>query len=226
MSLPTPAVRPYRPADRAALADICVRTAHEGRDSSHLYPDPDLMPSIFALPYAVLEPELAFVLDDGTGRAVGYVLGTADTPGFVAAYRELWLPELALRYPPPKGPATTPTEVMIGLMHDPERMIVPEVAAYPAHLHIDLLPAWQGRGYGRALMERLRVALVADGVPAVHLCMVAANTAARAFYDRLGFHEIDVPDPGPVVYLGRSTAVPFAPGPVSDSFKTGAPTPS
>jgi ribosomal protein S18 acetylase RimI-like enzyme len=35
--------------------------------------------------------------------------------------------------------------------------------------------------------------------------MVTANTPARAFYDRLGFHEIDVPDPGPVAYLGRTT---------------------
>ncbi|OKK12920.1 hypothetical protein AMK09_29530 [Streptomyces sp. CB02488] len=46
--------RPYRPDDRAALADICVRTADNGGDSSHLYPDPELMPSIFAAPYAYL----------------------------------------------------------------------------------------------------------------------------------------------------------------------------
>ena len=48
------------------------------------------------------------------------------------------------------------------------------------------------------------------GVPAVHLCMVTANTAARAFYDRLGFHEIPVPDAGPVTFLGRTTEVPGA----------------
>lgn len=84
-------------------------------------------------------------------------------------------------------------------------MIVPEVAAYPAHLHIDLLPGWQGRGYGRALMRALLQALSDREVAAVHLCMVTANTPARAFYDRLGFHEIEVPDPGPVTYLGRTT---------------------
>lgn len=84
-------------------------------------------------------------------------------------------------------------------------MLVPEVAAYPAHLHIDLLPAWQGRGHGRALMHTLLRALQDKGVPAVHLSMVTANTPARAFYDRLGFHEIAVPEPGPVTYLGRTT---------------------
>jgi hypothetical protein len=32
--------------------------------------------------------------------------------------------------------------------------------------------------------------------------MVTGNTAARAFYDRFGFHVLDVPDPGPLTYLG------------------------
>lgn len=39
----------------------------------------------------------------------------------------------------------------------------------------------------------------------MHLTMVTANTPARAFYDRLGFHEIAVPNPGPVTFLGRTT---------------------
>ncbi|MHC3475487.1 GNAT family N-acetyltransferase [Streptomyces sp. 7R007] len=201
----TPAVRPYRPEDRAALDDICIRTAHVGQDSRPFYQDPSLFPAIFAAPYVHLEPELAFVLDDGRGAAVGYVLGTADTRRFVEDFRTRWLPLVADRYPEPAGPPKNADEAMIPLLHHPERMIVPEVAAYPAHLHIDLLPEWQGRGHGRALMRAFLQALQDQGVPAVHLCMLTANTPARAFYDRLGFHEIDVPDPGPVTYLGRTT---------------------
>ena len=49
-------------------------------------------------------------------------------------------------------------------------------------------------------------ALHIRGVPSVHLSMLTTNTPARAFYDRLGFGEIEVPDPGPVTYLGRTTA--------------------
>lgn len=198
-------IRGYRPEDREALEDICVRTAHEGGDSRPHYADPGVFPATFAVPYVVLEPDLAFVLDDGAGRAVGYVVGTADTERFVEDFRTKWLPTVADRYPEPAGPPSTPDEAMIRLLHHPERMLVPEVAAYPAHLHIDLLPAWQGRGHGRSLMRTLLQALHDRGVPAVHLSMVTANTPARAFYDRLGFHEIDVPDPGPVTYLGRST---------------------
>jgi GNAT superfamily N-acetyltransferase len=85
-------------------------------------------------------------------------------------------------------------------------MVMPELADYPAHLHIDLLPDYQGKGYGRALMQRMFAALADDGAPSVYVGMVTANTDARTFYDRLGFHVIDVPDPGPLTYLGRSTS--------------------
>ncbi|MFI1521273.1 GNAT family N-acetyltransferase [Kitasatospora cineracea] len=200
-----PSVRPYRPADRAALYDICVRTGELGGDSRQTYPDHDLLPTIFVAPYAVLEPDLAFVLDDGTGRAVGYVLATADTPTFVRRFRDEWLPTVTDRYPPPTGEPATPSEVMVHLLHTPERLLLPELADHPAHLHIDLLPSHQRAGHGRQLMHTLLDALAAKGVPKVHLGMVTANTAARAFYDRLGFHPLPVPDPGPLTYLGRPT---------------------
>lgn len=213
---PTPAVRPYRPGDRDALDDICVRTAHAGRDSRPVYADPGIFPVIFAAPYVHLEPELAFVLDDGRGQAVGYVLGTADTPRFVEDFRTKWLPRVADRHPEHSAPPGTPDADIVPLLHHPERMLVPEVAAYPAHLHIDLLPEWQGRGHGRELMHTFLDALHRAGVPAVHLSMVTANTPARAFYDRLGFHEIDVPDAGPAVaYLGRPTERPTTERPTS-----------
>ncbi|GGY61656.1 GNAT family N-acetyltransferase [Streptomyces anulatus] len=203
MTSPSPVLRPYRPEDREALFDICVRTGHEGGDARHLYPDPGLLPNIFAAPYAVLEPELAFVVEDN-GRAVGYILGTADTASFVDRYRAEWLPGLAERYPAPVREPATPTEEMTTLMHDPERMILPELADYPAHLHIDLLPTHQRSGHGRRLMETFLAALADQNVKAVHLGMLTTNTRARAFYDRVGFHEIAVPDAGPVTYLGHS----------------------
>lgn len=204
----TPAVRPYRPEDHAALDDICVRTAHIGRDARPHYTDPGVFPVTFAQPYVRLEPELVFVVDDGEGEAVGYVLGTADTARFVEEYRATWLPEVSQKYPAPEGPPRTPEEEIVALLHNPERMVVPEIAAYPAHLHIDLLPRWQGRGFGRALMGAFLDALHERGVAAVHLSMLTANIPARAFYDRLGFHPIDVPDAdASVTYLGRATAL-------------------
>ncbi|MEU0900122.1 GNAT family N-acetyltransferase [Streptomyces massasporeus] len=198
-------IRPYRPEDRPALDDICIRTAHHGEDSRPHYADPGIFPVTFAAPYVHLELDLAFVLDDGRGQAVGYILGTADTPRFAEAFRATWLPQVAGRYPEPPRPPRTPDEVMAGLLHHPERMVLPELAGHPAHLHIDLLPDWQGRGHGRRLMRTFLRALQDRGVPAVHLSMATANTRARAFYDRMGFEEIDVPEPGEATYLGRAT---------------------
>ncbi|MCZ4119005.1 GNAT family N-acetyltransferase [Streptomyces sp. H39-S7] len=200
-------IRPYRPADLPALYDICVRTGQEGGDARPFYDDHDLLGTLFAAPYARLEPELTFVMDDGQGNAVGYVLGTADTATFVKRFRGEWLPEVADRYPAPATlEPTTPHEIMVDLLHRPERMLVPELTSYPAHLHIDLLPGYQGAGHGRALMEAFLAALAAAGVASVHLGMVTANVRARHFYDRMGFHEIAVADPGPLTYLGRATS--------------------
>jgi ribosomal protein S18 acetylase RimI-like enzyme len=199
-------IRPYRPEDRAAVAEVCVRTGDSGGDSRAKYPNSDLLPSIFALPYVDHEPELAFVLDDA-GTAVGYVLGTADTPAFVKWFKQEWLPTLTWRYPPLTGPPATPSDRMIAQLHNPGWMVVAEVADYPAHLHIDLLPEYQGAGHGRALMTAFLRTLGEMGVPRVHLGVDPANTRARVFYDRMGFHEIAVPSVPHVVFLGRDTVV-------------------
>ena len=201
-----PSIRAYRPADLDAVYDICVRTADAGGDARGQYSSDTLMGDIFAAPYVTLEPEHAHLLDDGTGNAVGYVLGTADTARFAQRYRDEWLPATAGRYPHPAEPPVTREDSMLWLHEHPERMLVPELADYPAHLHIDLLPEWQGRGWGRGLISAFLAGLRAAGVPRVHLGMAVTNVSARAFYDRLGFTEIPVPGATTVTYLGRGTA--------------------
>lgn len=202
--MPTPRIRHFQAGDLADVYDVCVRTADAGGDARGMYRDDDLMPDIFAGPYVALEPELAFVLDDGS-RVVGYVIGTADTDRFVRRYRAEWIPRLADRYPPPGGPPATREEEMIALHHNPEHMLQPELADHPAHLHIDLLPQVQGRGHGRGLMETMYGALAAAGAPALHVSATAANRPAVRFYRRLGFYEIGAD--ADTVHLGRSTTV-------------------
>lgn len=188
-----PVIRPYRPSDRDAIAAICLRTAAGGGDATGVYSDDALMPEVYALPYVEFAPDLAFVVDDGA-RIGGYVLGVADTAAFIEWYAREWAPGFRARHPQP-GPPTAHrpayTEAqLIADGGDPERMRIPELDAYPAHLHIDLLPEHQGKGLGRRLIDTLRAALAERGVPAVHLGMDPANTGARTFYERLGFHEL------------------------------------
>lgn len=201
---PTATLRPYQPDDLADVHDVCVRTGHAGGDARPVYPDPEILPVVFAAPYVHLEPELAFVVDNGE-RVVGYILGTADTAAFARRVRAEWLPRVRDRYPAPAGPPSSPAEHIADLLHHPERFVHPELADYPAHLHIDLLPDYQGAGLGRALMRRFLAALAARGVERVHLGMDSANTRAGAFYRRLGFHELPLPGADTVTYFGRST---------------------
>jgi RimJ/RimL family protein N-acetyltransferase len=197
-----PIIRPYRPTDLDAVYDICVRTADNGGDARGHYSTDRLMGDLFAAPYVTLEPERAYVLDNGTGTAEGYIVGTADTALFARRYRDEWL--AATSYPEPPTPPVTREESMLSLHFHPERMNVPALADYPAHLHIDLLPQWQGKGFGRGLMSAFLAGLDAVGVPRVHLAMSPRNAGARKFYDRLGFTELPIGDPT-VVYLGRAT---------------------
>ncbi|WP_461038258.1 GNAT family N-acetyltransferase [Streptomyces mayteni] len=199
-------IRGYRPADRDALHEICIRTGFQGGDATGRFREPAILPTIFAEPYAELEPELVFVADDGDG-VLGYIVGTADSVRYYADFRERWLPTLADRFPAlpasSAGEPADPDEDLRNLLHHVELMLVPEIAAeYPAHLHIDLLPPGQGRGLGRRLMTAFLDTLRSRGVPGVHLGMSPANTRARAFYDRLGFTPLIEGGDAPTNYLG------------------------
>jgi GNAT superfamily N-acetyltransferase len=213
-----PAIRPYRDTDLSAVYDVCVRTADAGRDARGKYHSDDLMPDLFAGPYVFLEPDFAFVLDDGH-RAVGYVIGTPDTAAFARAYRARWIPRLAGRYPrppepepepgtepePEQDPPARPDDEMIALHYRPERLLWPGLDEYPAHLHIDLLPPFQGAGHGRAMMETFYAVARRAGAAGVHVTVGQANTRAIGFYCRIGFRPLEVAEPGEstVVYLGR-----------------------
>ncbi|GIE35077.1 hypothetical protein Ait01nite_081220 [Actinoplanes italicus] len=195
-----PTIRAYRASDLDAIYDICVRTAASGGDARGRHSSDLMLGDVWAAPYVIREPEHAHVLDDGTGAAVGYILGTADTPAFVEWYRETWLRETAERFA-----SEDPRDAELIAVHsNPDRMLRPEFATYPAHLHIDLLPDWQGKGHGRGLMAAFLDGLRAAGVTGVHLGMAAENNSAYAFYRRLGFHDIDVPNPG-ARFVGRDT---------------------
>lgn len=184
-------LRPYRPSDAQALRDVCLRTAQTGGDATGLYVSDALMPDVFATPYVEFAPELAFVLasPEVGQRVQGYILGVADTASFVAWFRAVWVPKLALAYEHVTPPRTR-CELIRHLGFTPERMLIPELGRYPAHLHIDILPPLQRQGWGRALMNALIGALRERGVPGLHLTMDAANVEARRFYDRLGFREL------------------------------------
>ena len=186
------AIRPYRPADLDALYEICLRTGDAGEDASHLYDDPMLLGHLYAAPYATLEPEFAFVLED-EGGVCGYILGALDTKAFRRKMIDHWLPTLRSGVPKPDGDRERwgPADHLYHQIHFPREDHSKWLERYPSHLHIDILPRGQGQGHGRALMERLLSRLEEADSPGVHLGVDRRNERAQGFYRKLGFSRLD-----------------------------------
>jgi ribosomal protein S18 acetylase RimI-like enzyme len=187
-------VRPYRPGDLDALYRVCLETGDGGRDATELHDDPTLLGHVYAAPYALLEPELAFVLEQDE-EVGGYVLGALDTTAFDARLEAEWWPALRNRYPrPAEGAPDSPDGRLLGMIHRPHRRDPGVVAAYPSHLHIDLVARCQGRGHGPRLIATLLDALRTAGSPGVHLGVGTRNRRAVGFYRHLGFEELSAGD--------------------------------
>jgi len=179
-------IRPYAPADRDAVARVCLLTADAGSDATGVFEDDSLWAEVFALPYVTRHPDLAFVVEDPDGAVVGYVIGTDDTDAFEEWFASEWWPRVAERHPRPEVERTRQDGTLIYAYGRRAGAEPYAGMGYPAHLHIDLLPAAQGQGLGRQLISTLLDALRRRGVAGLHLVASAENQGALAFYDRIG----------------------------------------
>lgn len=181
-------IRPYEPRDLSRMRRICVLTGAAGGDATGRWSTDDLLPDLFVEPYTTFAPGWAWVVELG-GEVQGYLVAVSDTRAFAAWWRDTWTPWFAAVYPRPDQPLSDEEELVLR-GYVPDMMLIDEVAEYPAHLHIDLLPAAQGRGWGSKLIGRLRSELADAGVPGVHVELDPENVAARGFYERIGFTEL------------------------------------
>lgn len=182
-------IRPYRPQDRSAMFDICVKTADAGSDATGIFSDDELWGLIFAVPYIERHPDLAWVVESDDARVIGYIVATDDTDAFEQWFRDEWWPQFAARFPRPLAPATR-EEKMIDYAYERRPGRESNAGEHPAHLHIDLLAEAQGQGLGRRLIQTLFVELRRRGVSGLHLGMDPANLGAAAFYERLGMDQL------------------------------------
>jgi ribosomal protein S18 acetylase RimI-like enzyme len=187
-------IRNYKPTFLPDLYRICLETGDSGKDASPQFTDPELLGAFYAAPYAVLEPDLTFVLQDESG-VCGYILGTRDSNRFADWMEREWLPAWRAKHPLTVQAHSSPEtlsyeERIIGLIH---RGYTPYdcILEYPAHLHIDLLPRAQSQGWGRALMNTFLERLREIKVSGVHLGVGKSNSGAIQFYERLGFERLE-----------------------------------
>jgi ribosomal protein S18 acetylase RimI-like enzyme len=185
-------IRPACSGDQAGAYHVCLKTGNYGQDGEPFFrDDPDALGRIFVGPYLAFEPDLGLILEDDEGIC-GYALGAFDSRAFYARYEAEWRPKLCAEFPAPTGDPKqwTRSQQVHQWYHQPDYFCPEPYETYPSHLHIDLLPHAQGRGYGRRMLEQLIDTLRQQGSVGAHLGVSLVNTPAMGFYQRLGFREL------------------------------------
>ncbi len=195
-------IRRYRPEDRAAVRRICFVTGYMGEPVEWLWRDEQSFADMFSGYYTDREPESAFVAVTD-GEVLGYLLGCRQStrawnPAAVAG-RHVIRRGIAFR----PGTAATIWRSIGDVLGDVARRRV-RIADYrfadpdyPAHLHINLLPAARGSGAGGRLVRAWLDDLRADEALGCFLQTTAENTNAIAFFEAMGFTRCGDPIPAP-----------------------------
>jgi GNAT superfamily N-acetyltransferase len=203
----------FRAADKDDLDRfyaVSLATGHLGADASHLYDDPKMVGHIYSAPYLKLAPDLCFVAVDDLGVA-GFIVGALDTLSFERLLEDRWWPALRAIHDEPNvdSPADWSADQRRSFMiHHPERTPEELARAYPAHLHMNLLPRIQGRGNGPRLLNLWLGRARELGATAVHVGANARNPGAIKFWKKCGFKTLDGPielPPSRTIWLGRGT---------------------
>jgi ribosomal protein S18 acetylase RimI-like enzyme len=183
-------IRPYQADDLDELYRICVQTADNGHDATSMFRDPRMPGHIYAAPYAIFEPSLAFVAQDAGGVG-GYVVAALDSQAFEQRLERDWWPALRASHPEPspdlaKG-LSPPEQFALNWIHHPSGTPDELARDFPSHLHINLVPRLQGQGTGRQLIAAVISALRDQGSHGLHLHVRRSNQRAAGFYRHVGF---------------------------------------
>ncbi len=120
--------------------------------------------------------DTCFCLADENDKPVGYILCETDYKRFSSLYRKKYAPEI-FKLHKKDGLTAWALPVPYSVFG----------LKYPAHLHIDILPEYQSKGYGSKMVNTLLDELKSRSVKGVMLCADADNTGAIRFYERFGF---------------------------------------
>lgn len=215
-------VRPYAPADRDGVRHVCFDTGFMGDSAVAQFADRDAFADLFCQWYLDERADTCWVVDDGGGRVVGYLLGSPDGPDPTGAHARRWFVHHALRRGLLLRPGTGRFlgRLLVGAARHPSIASPPgeRCGAGPvADLHVDLLAVARGRGFGAELVGRYLDVLATLRVAGVRLATFGENAGAIAFFESQGFARVGAAGPNPgfrmpdgspctVVHLARRLA--------------------
>ncbi|KAK3381962.1 hypothetical protein B0H63DRAFT_524642 [Podospora didyma] len=166
-------IRPVKPEDAEDCKFICRDTLPPSLLASPVAIC--MAPYLWTLQFTHLFPDNCFVLDDGTGRTVGYVIGVPDVFAFQKAYPRYVAEVLGseqgrLDVPPPKqldfiepwvslDTGEVNPECLAQTAYKFEWLVLDGVEGkaelvrdYRAVMHINLLEEYRGKGWGRKMI--------------------------------------------------------------------------
>lgn len=164
-------IRKYRVKDSEHLSQICIETASDIFRGKKFIEK--ALTEVYCRYYIEQEPETCFVLADENDIAKGYIFCAKNYDEYKRVFRKHYLKTWNIA-----------TLIMGNFAMNSIKNYAKD---YPAHLHIDLLPECQRKGFGRGLIEALVEDLKARGIRGLMLHVSMDNKGARAFYEKCGF---------------------------------------
>ena len=180
-------VRPYEAKDYDQVRLICIATSDTKVRSETKR---TFILKMYCDYYIESEPKNCFVAVDideesGEEKVVGYILCAADCENYARNFLKNYLPKI--KETGRLNGFSARSEVFLYSRH---------AAFFPAHLHIDILPAYQRQGIGHMLVDTLLEHLRGMKVKGVMLVAGKKNVKGCSFYKKYGFSEVGNVGPG------------------------------
>ena len=172
-------IRPYDKKDFRYIQDICMATSALANDDTPI--NRAMLCAMYCDYYLDNQGEHCFVAVDENDIPVGYVLCAVDVGNYDEQMSERYLP--LVRKISSKHFFEYNAEIKIV-----ERYVR---SGYTAHLHIDILSDYHRQGIGTELIKALENHLKEMFVEGIHIVCSSKNKTACAFYEKMGYQDID-----------------------------------
>ena len=174
-----PTIRPIELDDLRDIEYVCRMTAGEKAQRDEKFGE--IISKTFSTYYVKECRETCFCLADENNKAVGYILCEPSYNRYGKIFRKKYMPLIT------KLSKKSGFEAFF--MPIPYKLFGKN---YPAHMHIDILPQYQSKGYGKELLDTLFKALKEKNIKGLCLITGKSNPGAIRFYKRLGFKKLVV----------------------------------
>ena len=182
-------IRPCKLSDIPYIYDICLKTWGNGHDASNFFADKYMLGQYYAIPYLHYEIDTCFVVESNS-IPHGYILSASSTISFNNWMNKSWLPEIRKFYPSNMKSKSDYEKSIIDVIN--KDCLNPDfIIDYPSHLHINLLPSIQRKGFGEKLVDVLINKLKEKSSVGLHFGVGADNKNAINFYKKTGFTELE-----------------------------------